>query len=138
MALAFSDEWARAWGAALNASELYRSVAADWEGSIVAIAKDGENGASSVAVYLDPWHGHCREARQAAPTDLEGADFVIEATPRAWRELLDGRIAPLMALMTGRIRLARGDFGKLLPHAGSAKELVALAGSVPTEFPQGW
>ena len=137
MALAFSDEWARAWGAALNASELYRNVAASWEGSIVALAKDG-NGEPPVAVYLDPWHGRCREARQATPADLDAADFVIEASPRAWRELLDGRVAPLTALMTGRIRLTRGEFGKLLPHAGSAKELVALAGSVPTEFPAGW
>ena len=42
-----------------------------------------------------------------------------------------------MALITGRIRLAKGDLTALLPYARAARELLGLAGSVPTRFSEG-
>ena len=42
-----------------------------------------------------------------------------------------------MALMTGKIRLAKGSLMSLLPYASAAKELLGLAGRVPTRFSEG-
>ncbi|MBM4188130.1 MAG: Fis family transcriptional regulator [Gemmatimonadetes bacterium] len=135
MSTAFSEEWAKAWGAALNASPEYQAAAATWEGSIAAVATDD---AAPAAVFLDVWHGECRTARAATPDDVAQARFLLEAAPRAWRDLFEGRLAPVMGLMTGRIKVTRGELAALLPYTAAAKELIRLAGSIPTVYPDGW
>ncbi|MGE0556433.1 MAG: SCP2 sterol-binding domain-containing protein [Gemmatimonadales bacterium] len=135
---AFTDEWARAWCATLNGSETYREVAANWEGSVALVVRESADQQPLGAVFLDLWHGECRGAREALAADLDAAAFVLEARPAAWRAVLEGRQAPLMALMTGQVRLARGELSALVPHAGSARELLRLVGEVATEFPDDW
>ena len=82
------------------------------------------------AVFLDVWHGECRGARVATGADLDGADFVLEAAPTAWRQVLAARVSPVMALLTGQVTLARGELARLLPYTAAAKELVQLAGTI--------
>ncbi|MGE0441784.1 MAG: SCP2 sterol-binding domain-containing protein [Gemmatimonadales bacterium] len=135
---AFSDEWARAWGDALNASPEYAAAAATWEGSVAAAVVAEPGDPPLAAVFLDVWHGQCRTARAAAPADLEEATYVIEAAPASWREVFSGRLAPLMGLMSGKLRIARGDLATLVPYAGAARELVRIAGTVPTDYPADW
>ncbi|MFN0179497.1 MAG: SCP2 sterol-binding domain-containing protein [Gemmatimonadales bacterium] len=135
MAIAFSDDWARAWGTTLAASPEYRQVAVTWEGSVAAVAGDEPN---APAVFLDLWHGDCRTARAATEADLASATYLLQAAPSAWRDLFEGRLAPVMALLTGRIQIMRGELATLLPYTAAAKELLRLAGTVPTEFPTGW
>lgn len=133
----FTQEWAAAWCAALNASDAYRAAAAGWEGAVALVmGADGEAGVPvQRAVYLDVAGGVCGGARVANEADLATARYVIEASPSAWQAMLDGTLAPMMALMTGRLRLTRGNFASLLPYANAARELVATAGEVPCRFP---
>ncbi len=136
MITAFSNEWAAAWGAALNGSATYREAAATWEGAIAVVVSAA--GDRTAAVYLDVWHGGCLAARVATEPDLAQAAFVLEAEPAAWKAVLSGGLSPMMALLSGRVRLTRGELARLLPYATAAKELVSLAGSITTEFPAGW
>lgn len=128
---AFSEAWASAWGRALNASEGYRQAAAKWEGSVVLRQADDGRG-----VFLDLWHGDCRAARQASAADVEGATYILEAARPDWRELLAGRLAPILALMTGKLRLAKGDLTSLIPYAAAAGALIGIAGTIDTSFPE--
>jgi putative sterol carrier protein len=136
MALAFSPAWAEAWCAALNQSETYRTVAAMWEGDVTLVVR--ENGGSEHAVYLDLHHGECRAARVATDADRASTAFALEAEPLVWRELLEGRGSPVMALMTGRLKLTKGALAVLVPYATAAKELLTLATQVDTTFPPDW
>ncbi len=137
MAIAFTEDWARAWGEALNGSATYRQAAATWEGSIAVVVDDG-SGLPGPAVFLDVWHGDCRAARVGTTTDVAGADYVLEAAPAAWKQVLSSQVSPIMALMTGQVRLARGELTRLLPYTAAAKTLVDLAGQLDTEFPSTW
>jgi putative sterol carrier protein len=135
---AFSGEWAAQWCAALNASETYRAVAAAWEGSVALVVRADGASEPVTSVFLDLYHGACRLARVATAADLAEAAFVFEAEAPAWREVLSGAGSPLMALMTGKLRLARGELARLLPYASAAKELLTLVNQVPTSFPEDW
>lgn len=133
-AVAFSDEWAQAWCRALNDSHAYRAAAATWEGSVGLVMTRPE--AAPQAVLLDLWHGECRGARVAPAADVEAAAVYVIAAPRdTWKELLGGRASPLVALMSGKLRLTKGNMATLLPYANAAKELVASATLVETVFP---
>lgn len=140
MAELFGEEWARAWGEELTKSEIYRTAAASWEGSMVfGMHPDEELGVTTPRrIFLDLWHGVCREARAAGEDDLAAAPYVITAAAAVWKEVLEGRIEPLWAVMSGRLKLARGSVARLLPYVNAAKELLAAARRVPTEFPAGW
>jgi putative sterol carrier protein len=129
----FSDEWARAWCAALNASEGYRAAARDWEGVVALVMKGATPGRAAV---IDSAGGVCRMARAADATDLAGAGYVFEAGAEVWREVFTGQVAPAMALLTGKLTLSRGSLAALMPHAAAARELLAAAGTVPVAFPE--
>jgi len=136
---AFSEGWAREWCRQLNDRTAYRSAAASWEGSVALVmTRDASARSESKAVFLDLWHGECREARVGTPEDLESATYVLSGTAGAWRSVLSGSLAPLMAVMTGKIRLTRGSTASLMPYAAAARELVATAMDMEAGFPEGW
>ena len=68
-----------------------------------------------------------------APVALVLDDGV--AGPR--RAVLSGSASPAMALLSGKIRLAKGNLGQLLPYASAAKQLLHFAGQVPTRYSEG-
>ena len=132
----FSDDWARACAEVLNQRDGYRTAAATWEGAILlmmtAIGPDrGER-----RVFLDLWHGDCRLARAAGPEDEAAARYVLSGTVIAWRQVLTGSQAPLVAIMTGKLRLTKGSLVELIPYVNAAKELVAAAALVEASFPE--
>jgi putative sterol carrier protein len=134
----FSDAWARACGERINASAAYRTAAQRWEGAILLrITADAGIGGEERAVWLDLWHGECRQARGGNGQDHEAARYVLAGTLTSWRAVLTGQVAPLMALLTGRLSLAKGNVAELLPFVGAASELVAAASAVATDFPDG-
>jgi putative sterol carrier protein len=120
----------------LNESAHYRSAAATWEGSVGLLLDDGDP-AGRRAVVLDLWHGACRSAKVSDPDQLEAVRFVFRGSTAAWRHILAEGGSPVLSLMNGRIRLAKGELSALLPYAGAARELLGLAGSVPTRFSEG-
>jgi putative sterol carrier protein len=133
----FSAGWAAAWCDAINASDEYRAAAGKWEWPIVfALQAEPDRGIHEQFVRLDLWKGECREARVASGDDVATTPFVIRAPLDAWRDVLDGRLDPLAAIMTGRLKLEQGSMMTLAIHTASAKALVAAATRVATRFPE--
>jgi putative sterol carrier protein len=125
----FTDDWAAAWGDALNRSAAYQAAGKAWEGALVLEAQaDPERGlAESAAVWLDLWRGTCRAARLATTDDLDRARFVITGPLAVWLAILAGELAPTMAILQGRLTLARGSMLGLMPHVQAATELLRVA-----------
>ena len=128
----FGDAWAQRWAAEIAESEAYRRAAAGWEGALVLALPPAEGG----AVWVDLFHGACRGARAATAADRNAAAYVLEAPLPVWQRLLAGSLDPLWALVSGKVRLARGNLAGLVPWATAARELVAAARKVPTAFAQ--
>lgn len=130
----FSDRWARACAAAINANEAYRAAATAWEGAVIlhVVARDP---AGERRVYLDLWRGECRQARVGTEEDDASARYILAGEGRTWQQLLSGSTPPMMAIMTGRLRLTKGTMTELLPHVESARQLVVSVASVTAVFP---
>lgn len=140
MAEIFSAEWTTAWGRELASSDAYRQAAASWEGSLLLeLGAAPELGLAEPRLcYLDLWHGECREARSGSAGDAETSDYVIAATPLAWRRILEGEVAPIAALMRGMLELRKGALSALVPQVAAARELVAAASRIDTSYPRQW
>lgn len=136
---AFSEEWCQAYGERIRASEAYRRSAATWEWPMVYIVtKDPSVGINEdLGIYLDLFHGECREARAATPADLQSAPYAIQADPYTWKQVLDRKVEPISAMMRGKLKLVRGNLVTVARYVTAAKHLVDAACEVPTEWPEG-
>jgi putative sterol carrier protein len=133
----FSHDWAQACAEVLNQREGYRAAAATWEGAILLTMTGVGPHQDERRVFLDLWHGDCRLARAAGPDDEQVARYVLSGTLVAWQAVLTGSVAPLIAIMTGKLRLTKGSLFELIPYVNAAKELVAAAALVESVFPEG-
>lgn len=133
----FTFGWAQAWAGHLNRNPLYRSAAQKWEWPLILILeKDPAHGVKeNREIYLDLWHGECREARLAVGKDLQEAPYIISAPLPVWQEILAGQADPMMALTRGRLKLRKGNLLKLARFAQAAKQLVLSAVQVGSAFP---
>ena len=133
----FSEEWCVACCDRLNQRESYHLAAAGWEGAAVLLmsADPAQGVHADRAVWLDIHHGQCRGTRVATDEDLETAPYLFRADPAAWKRLLAGEIDPVTAVMTGKLKLSRGNLFTLAKYAPAAREMVLAAGEVGGNFP---
>ncbi len=136
----FTSEWAELWNDSINGNDDYKKAATKWEGAIgMIMTEDAEMGIPEERIVIaDLWHGDCRGAKVASAEDLEETPYLIKAEPVAWKSVLAGKTDPIVGLMGGKLKLAKGSLFALLPYAKAAKELVRSAIDVETEFPDGW
>lgn len=135
MTIAFaSNEWAQALKAAINESEAYRSAAKTWEGDFYFIIEPEGSLTERSILYVDLWHGDCRDAFVAADEAVKRPEFVINAPVSAWKQVVTKQIDPVQALMTRRLKL-QGNMMKIMRAVKAAQELVNCCTMVPTEFP---
>ncbi len=136
----FTADWADAWGDAINDNAEYKKAAAKWEGAIgMIMTVDGDMGIPSERIVIaDLWHGDCRSAWAAETGELGDVPYHIKANPTTWKSVLGGKTDPIVGLMGGKLKLAKGSLFALLPYAKAAKELVNSAIAVDTSYPEGW
>ena len=129
-----SAEWVNALMAKINESEAYRSAAKTWEGDFYFIVEAEGTETKPVIMYMDLWHGDCREAFIAEDESTRNPEFRINASVSAWEMVVTKRLDPIQALMTRKLKL-HGNMMKIMRAVKAAQELVECCTQVPTEFP---
>jgi len=130
-------EWVEQYCKEINKSEGYRSSAARWEGAIIFVVRDlpedlrREIG-STFGFKLDLWHGECRGFEYYDESSLQQADapYIIEADYATWMEVISGRLPPIPALITGKLKLKKGSLASLIPYVAASLELIKAAQKV--------
>jgi len=131
-----SKEWVDVFVERINGSPEYREAAASWEGdvSFVLEAEPDRGMPDEVWMWLDLWHGECRDSRYGIPAvEGEKAKFIIRALYDRWKEVIRKELDPVKGMMQGKLKL-KGDLPTIVRYVKAANELVNLTGSVPTEF----
>jgi putative sterol carrier protein len=131
-----SQEWVDIFVDRINGSPEYREAAASWEGdvSFVLDAEPDKGMPDEVWMWLDLWHGECRDSRYGIPAaEGEKAKFIIRAPYARWKEVIKKELDPVKGMMQGKLKL-KGDLPTIVRYVKAANELVNLTGSVPTEF----
>ena len=131
-----SEEWLGQYVERINDSAGYREAAATWEGDIAYVieAEPDKNVPQDVWAWLDLWHGECRGAKIVDPAEGEKATFVIRAPYSRWKEVIKKELDPVKGMMQGKLKL-KGDLPTIVRYVKAANELVNLAETVSTEFP---
>jgi putative sterol carrier protein len=130
-----SDEWIKAMKEDLNVSTSYFDSARNWEGDFFFVVEPGGSLEQPATLYMDLFHGKCRDAYLVASDDtaLKPA-FRLSGPVTAWKKVMTKRLDPMQAMMTGQLKLS-GNMSIIMRNVRAAKELVESCTRIDTEFP---
>jgi putative sterol carrier protein len=133
-----SEDWTQAFRDAVNANEAYSKAGKPWTfGRVAMVLKaDPARGVNEdTGMILDVHGGSCRGAEYVHGMDaVEDAEFIIVADYDRWREVIEGRLDPIKAMMEGKLRLEKGSLPTMIRFVESSRQLVESATRVPTTF----
>lgn len=129
-----SDAWIKAMMEDLNNSQAYLDAAKNWEGDFYFIIEpDGVLG-HTVILYMDLWHGKCREALEVTDPNMKSPAFRLSGPVSTWKKVMTKKLDPMQAMITGQLKL-QGNMAMVMKNVRAAKELVESCTRIPTEFP---
>jgi putative sterol carrier protein len=129
-----TDAWIKRLGEECNRSEPYREAAKNWEGDLYIIVEPEGRLTERVYMYLDLYHGQCRQA--FVPEDIQAItpEFQISGPVSAWKAIAEKKVDPMKAIFTRQITL-KGNMAKVLKNVKAAQELVNCTTKFSTDFP---
>jgi putative sterol carrier protein len=136
MALFPSEAWLKEYVDKINDSKEFEQAGATWEGDICFVfqAQPDIGLADDLWVWMDLWHGTCRDSKyEVSPQEGEKARFVIRAPYARWKQVIAQDLDPIKGMMSGKLKL-KGDILTMIRQVKAAKALVNVAGTVDTEF----
>lgn len=129
-----SEAWVKALMEELNRSEAYAEAAKHWEGDFYFVIEPGGTLEQRVALYMDLWHGKCREAFEVADESTKSPAFRLTGPVATWKRVLTKQLDPIQSLVTAQLKL-KGNMVQIMRSVKAAKELVEACTRVKTEFP---
>jgi putative sterol carrier protein len=135
MAIAFpTDTWIKAMMEDLNNSSAYLEAAKNWEGDFFFVIEPGGALQQTVILYMDLYHGKCREAYAIQNAEAPSPVFRLSGPIGTWKKVMTKKLDPMQAMMTGQLKL-QGNMAIVMRNVRAAKELVESCTRIPTEFP---
>jgi putative sterol carrier protein len=134
MAVKFpSEAWIKELEVRLNTSESYAQAAATWEGDQIFVILPDDNYAGTAYFYINLMHGKASEARELKSPEEKKALFTSSAPFSTWRKVLEGRLDPLQAMFSNKIKLV-GSMAAVQRTPKATFELTKVAASIDTDF----
>ncbi len=129
-----TDAWIKRLGEECNKSAAYREAARHWEGDLYVIVEPEGRLQERIYMYLDLYHGQCRQAFVPPDHTALSPEFHISGSVSAWKAIAEKRIDPIKAIFTRQLSL-KGNMAKVLKNVKAAQELVNCTTKFETEFP---
>src|SRR5512142_2984377 len=117
-----SDAWVKAMMADLNESNAYLEAAKNWEGDFYFVVEPGGTLDKTVTLYMDLFHGKCRDAFEAGDPAAKKPAFRLSGPVATWKKVMTKKLDPMQAMMTGQLKLS-GNMAIVMRNVRAAKEL---------------
>ena len=135
MAIPFpSDEWVKAFKDVLNSDAEYAAVARNWEGDIMFVVEPDGVFSKPVCMYMDLWHGECRDARELANPAEKKVAFTLSAPFPVFARIVQGSLDPMQAMMTRQLKV-NGSMVYMMKNVPTVLTFVKCTQKVDSEFP---
>ena len=142
-----TPEYAKLLVEAINSNEAYAKAADWWEGNFIFDVEPHGGLDHPIKIWVGLYHGKCTGCKvlgegeeftllnkgdksSGKPNEVE---FVYSAKMDVWEKILKKELDPIRALLSGQAKV-QGDMPKILRATDAAKELVASATTIETEF----
>lgn len=126
MAIFPSEEWTQALMDKLNSDQHYAEIARNWEGDLTFVIEPGGALADPMVIYLDLWHGKCRQAYVVQSDNPPQAAFTLKAPYDNFVRILKGELNPIQAMLTRRLHV-QGNMALLMRNVPTVLDFVRCA-----------
>jgi putative sterol carrier protein len=126
-------EWLVELQAKLNNDAKYGQVARTWEGDMAFQVDPGLTLAQPVMLYLDLWHGKCRDSYVVDSTKVVKPAFTLKAPYPNYVKLLKGEMDPMQALLTRKIGVI-GNMAVIMRSVPTVLDFVRCCREVTDSF----
>jgi putative sterol carrier protein len=117
----------------LNNDSSYARIARNWEGDLMFVIDPDDVISLPVIVYLDLWHGKCREATVLEAADSRTAAFILQAPYMNFVRVLTGEWQTMQALLTRKLRVM-GNMAYLVRNVPTVLEFVRCAQEITSTY----
>jgi putative sterol carrier protein len=129
-----SDEWLNLFEEKLNTDTRYAEIAKNWEGDVFLSVKPGGELEEPVDIYLDLWHGKCRQAYFIDNGFQREAAFYLIGNYEDYLRVLTGDLHPMQAMLTRKLSV-KGNMSLLMRNVPTVLDFVRCAQEV-TDIPE--
>ena len=128
-----TQDWIQELCDRLNGSESYAQAAATWEGDQLFCILADDNYPRDIYYYIDLQHGKASNPRLLTAPDEQKALFKSTAPYTTWRKVLDGRLDPIQAMFSNKIKLV-GSLAAIQRTPKATYQLVKVAAAIETDY----
>lgn len=128
-----SEEWLKELEASLNASEAYAKAAATWEGDCIFVILPDADYPETGYGYINLQHGKASDAHMLKSLDEQKALFIMSAPRGTWRKVMEGRLDPLQAMFSGKIKVV-GSMAQIQRTPKATYEMTKVASHIETDW----
>lgn len=130
-----SEEWVKQLETELNTSEAYAEAAKNWEGDFYFVIDPdkGDPVQETSYLYMDLWHGKCREAFRVFDKSQKNPAFIMSGSYSKWKRVITAQLDPIQGLMTGQLKL-KGNMVMVMKNVKAAQEMVKACTRIDAEF----
>jgi len=131
-----SAEWVQELKRELNNSTAYADAAKQWEGDFYFVIEPDKDSPidHSVYLYMDLWHGACREGYLEPNPQSKHPAFIMSGNYTKWKRVVTAKLDPIQGLMTGQLKL-KGNMVMIMKNVRAAQEMVRACTRIDTTFP---
>jgi len=129
-----TDAWIKRLADECNKSRAYHDAAKNWEGDIYFVVEAEGRLKKNVYMYMDLYHGQCRQAFVPEDYTALNPEFWISGPVSAWKEITERDMDPIKALLTRKLSL-RGNIAKVMRNPRVTQTLIKCSTSFETAFP---
>jgi putative sterol carrier protein len=124
-----NEEWLLSLKEYLNNNEKYARIARKWEGDLVFDIKADGALENDLVIYLDLWHGECRDVYYLPTGEEKEAAFTLSAPFSNFVRVLQGDLDPMQAMMTRKLAI-KGSMSYMMRNVPTVLEFVRCAQAV--------
>lgn len=122
-------EWLEALSDKLNTDERYAHIARNWEADLRVIIEPSGALEEELWIYLDLWHGKCRDAYFEKNDSQNDPHLVLTGKYNVIQKVLLGELDVMQALLTRRLSV-KANMGLLMRNVPVVLDFVRCAKEV--------
>ena len=130
-----SPEWVEQLRIEINRNQAYRRSGKTWEGDFYFTVEAVPGLKEPFELYLDLWHGECRDAHVVTGKGIKKPEFVIAGSLDTYRRIFTKKLDPIQALMTRKLKL-EGNMMKIMRSVKATIDLVNCCSLIDTVYPE--
>ena len=128
-----SPEWVTSLSDKLNNDEKYAKTAHKWEGDLMFLIEPGDGLEEEMQIYLDLWHGKCRDGYIVPQGEEREVAFVLQAAYGNFTRVLTGKLDPMQAMMTRKLKV-QGSMAYMMRNVPTVLEFVRCAQEITDSY----